>query len=116
VLPLQRKRIRDARDGCGDIGRVQRREHEMACLCRGQGNAHRFGVAHLADYENVRSLPQCGTQRRRKVFGIGSNLNLLKNRLHMSVLVFDGIFNCDNMTRLAAINFMNQSGERCGFS
>src|SRR5262249_37306154 len=47
-----------------------------------------------------------------KVLRIGPNLNLHEDRLHMCVLVLDGILNSDDVARLAAIDLMDQSGER----
>src|SRR3954453_13616310 len=60
ILPLQWERISDPGDRGRDVGGMQRGEHEMAGLGGSYRDAHGFGVAHLADYDDIWSL----TQRR----------------------------------------------------
>ena len=77
VLPLDGKRVGDARHGRGDVGRVQRRQHEVPGLGRRQRDPHRLRVAHLADDDHVRRLPQRGAQRRREIRRVDADLDLL---------------------------------------
>lgn len=57
ILAPVRKRIADARDRAGDIGGVQAAEDQVAGLRRRSRTAHRFRIAHLADHQDVRRLP-----------------------------------------------------------
>ena len=53
---------------CARVLRVQRGEHEVAGLGRGQRGRDRLEVAHLADEDHVGVLAQRGLQRRREVW------------------------------------------------
>ena len=69
ALLVRREEVDDAVDRVGRADRVQRREHEVAGLRRGQRGLHRLDVAHLADEDHVGVLAQHALQR-----GSGSRL------------------------------------------
>ena len=48
----------------GGVDGVERREHEVAGLGRGQRGAHGLLVSHLADQDHVRVLAQHAAQAR----------------------------------------------------
>ena len=88
----------------------------MARLARRERNLHRLRIAHLADHNHVRRLPQRRAQRRWKIRRIDANLDLLDDALVMGVLVFDRIFNRDDVLRIARVDRVHQRRHGCGFS
>src|SRR5882762_597903 len=83
---------------------------------RGDGYAHGLRVAHFADYDYVRSLAQGGAERGGEIGCVGANFHLLDDTAHVLMLVLDGIFDDDDVTGLAAIDDVDQGGERGGFA
>ena len=77
LLLVAREGIDDAVDGLRRIGRVQRREDEVAGLGRGDRGRHRLQIAHLADEDHVRILPQHVAQRVGERARIDADLALL---------------------------------------
>ena len=61
------KNADDAVNRFGRVNRVQRREHEVACLRSFERDFNGFAVAHLADEDYFRSLAQGGTQGTREI-------------------------------------------------
>ena len=88
----------------------------MAGFGGGDGDAHRVGVAHFADDNDVRCLAQRGSQRRRKIGRVGADFDLLDNTAHVLVLVLDRIFDDDDVARLAAIDVVDERGHRRRFT
>src|SRR5258708_22796137 len=80
------------------------------------GYAHSFRVAHFADHDDVRSLAQGGTKGGGEIGCIGAYFHLLDDAAHVLMLVLDGIFDDDDMTGFAAIDDVDQRGERSGFA
>src|SRR5690242_8770851 len=88
------------------------REYEMACLCRGERNPHRFRIAHLADDDHVRSLPDSGTKSGGKVWRVNTDFDLLHHAALVNVFVLDRIFDRDDVPCLAAIDVIDESSQR----
>ena len=63
LLLMGREEVDDAVDRLGRVDGVQRREHEVAGLGRGQRGVDGLLVAHLADQDHVRVLAQHAAQR-----------------------------------------------------
>src|SRR5712671_4970305 len=80
------------------------------------GYAHSFRVAHFADHDNVRSLAQGGTKGGGEIGGVGAYFHLLDDAADVLMLVLDGILDDDDVTRFAAIDDVDQGGERGGFA
>ena len=111
-LPFGRKRVGDSRDGRRDIGRVQRRKHEMAGFSRRERDFHGLGIPHFADHDHIGRLPQGGPQRGRKVRRVDPDLDLLDHASLVLVLVFDRIFDGHDVLRVAAIDLIHQRRHR----
>ena len=60
------KHVDDAVDRAGRARRVQRAEHDVARFGRGDGRFDRFQVAHFADEDHVRVLPQRAAKASEK--------------------------------------------------
>ncbi len=110
------KRVAHARERRRHIGRVQRRQHEVPGFPGGQRNAHRLGIAHLANHDDVGRLAERGSQRRRKVERIGANFHLLHDTSMVDVFVLDRIFDGDDVFRLTAIDGVDERGHRRGLA
>ena len=82
----------------------------------GHGNAHGFRIPHLTHYKHIRRLAQRGTQRRGKIRRVSANFNLLNYAAYIRVLILNGIFNGQNVARIAAIDLIHQRGNCRRFS
>ena len=83
---------------------------------RGQRDAHRLGIAHLADHENVGRLPHRGPKSGGKVRCVDADLDLLDEPALVRVLVLDGIFDGDDVPGVAAVDGIDQRGQRRGLA
>ena len=63
------KHVDDAVDRALALDGVQRAEHDVARFGRGDGRFDRFQVAHFADQDHVRVLPQGAAQSLRRTIG-----------------------------------------------
>ena len=88
----------------------------MAGFRGGDGDAHRFRVAHFAYDENIRRLTQSRAEGCRKIGGVRTDFDLFDDASNVGVLVLDGIFDGDDVARLAAVDVVDQRGERGRFS
>ena len=115
-LALGGKRVGHARHRRGDIARVHRREHQVAGLARRQRDAHRLGIAHLADHDHVRRLPHRRAQRGREVGRVDADFNLLDDAALVQVLVLDRILDGDDVPGVAAVDHVDQRGDGGGLA
>ena len=88
----------------------------MAGFGRRERDAHRLRVAHLADHDHVGRLPQGGAQRSREIRRVDADLDLLDHAAVMDVLVLDRIFDGDDVARVAAVDLVDERGERRGLA
>ena len=88
----------------------------MAGFRGGHGNAHGFGIAHLADDEHVWRLAKSGAQRGGKIGRVMADFNLLNHAADICVLILNGIFDRDDVARVAAIDLIHQRGNRRRFA
>jgi hypothetical protein len=77
--------------GFRGVDRVKCREHEVPCLGRGQRGFDRFAVAHLADENHLRRLPEGRSQRQRETRRVGVELALVNRPLLVRVQELDRI-------------------------
>ena len=97
------------------VGRVHGREDEVAGLRRRQRDPHGLGIAHLTDDDDVGRLAERSPQRGRKVRCVDADLDLLDDAGLMRVLVFDRIFDRDDVPCVAPVDFLYERGERRRF-
>ena len=88
----------------------------MAGFRGGDGDAHRFRIAHLAYHQNIRGLAKCCAESRRKIRRVRADFNLLDDASNVGVLVLDRVFDGDNVSRFAAVDVVDQCGERGRFT
>lgn len=75
-MPFRREEVHDPLDRPVRIVGVQRPHAEMARLRERDGGYHPFGIANLANRDNVRRLPQGVLQRHLVGMGIEADLAL----------------------------------------
>ena len=66
LLLVRRERAHQPVDGADRVLRVERRQHEVAGLGRGQREGDGLEIAQLTDHDHVRVLAQGGPQRARR--------------------------------------------------
>ncbi len=94
---LDGKRVDDAVHRAGGAGRVQRGEHEVAGFGGRDGGFHRFQVAHFADEDHVRVLPQHALERLAEGRHVHADLALVDDALLVLVEILDGVFDRDDV-------------------
>jgi hypothetical protein len=90
---------------------MQGGKNEVSGFGGGDGNAHGFGISHLANDKNVGRLAQCRTKGRGEVGRINSDFDLFDHAAHMGVLVLKRILNGDDVPRFTAIDFIYQGSD-----
>jgi hypothetical protein len=91
---------------------VQRREHEVPRL---GGEERRFDglvIAHLADQDDVRILPQRAPQRVRERLRVDVHLPLVHNRMVIPVQVLDRVLHRHDVRRARGVDVVDHRGER----
>ena len=111
-----REEVDDAVHGLGRVDGVDRREHEVAGLGRGQRGAHRLLVAHLADQDHVRVLTQHAPQRAGERRGVLADLALVDDRLLVAVEELDRVLDRDDVLRVARVDVVDHRRERRGLT
>src|SRR5688572_3835557 len=91
---------------------MKRRENEVSRLGRFERDLRSLQVTHLTDEDNFWRLSQGSTQRRRKIFRIGSDLSLIDRRLLMIVKKLDRVFDRHNVIRLRLVDAIDDRSER----
>ncbi len=87
----RREHVDDAVDRLRRVLGVQRGEHEVAGLSRGDRGADRLQVTHLADQDHVRVLAQRRLQRVAEAGGVRTQLALVDDALLVLVQELDRI-------------------------
>ena len=103
-LETGREDIKNARDGLRGVIGMQRRKNQVSGFGSGQRGRHGFAVAHLANQNHVRILPQDGANSLGKAGGIHAQFDLLDQRFLVRVLKLDWIFNRDDVIMSAAVD------------
>ena len=91
-------------------------ENEVAVFGGVEKNLERFPVADFADHNHAWRLPQRRPQRHREIRRIAVQLTLVYRRFLVPVQKLNRIFDCKNVIAMFAVDAVNQSGKRRGFS
>ena len=91
-------------------------KHQVPRLGSVERQAHRLGVAHLADHQDVGVLAQRVQQRLRHRGGVSADLTLADEGLAGSQHVLDGAFDGDDVLDFTEVDFLQQRGERRGLA
>ena len=97
LLLVRREDVDDPVDGLRGRLRVQRGEHEVAGLGRGQRGRHRLQVAQLADQDDVRVLPQHPLERLGEAGRVDADLALVDHAAAVVVQELDRVLDGDDV-------------------
>src|SRR5437867_182380 len=117
LLLVRGKSIDDTVNGFRRAGGVEGAEDQVAGFGGGDGSIDRFQIAHFADEDHVRVLAQYAAQRFGKIRHVHADFALGHQRLFVPVIIFDGIFDGDEVDLVALfINDVEHRGERRGLA
>ena len=102
----------DAVHGARRVDGVQGREHEVAGFGGGQRDLHRFAVAHLADEDHLRRLPQRRPQGQRERRRVAVQLALVHGALLVLVEELHRVFDGDDVLGAGLVDEVDHRGER----
>ena len=91
---------------------MHRREHEVARFRRGERDAHRLRVAHLADDDHVGRLPQRRAQGGGEVGRIHADFDLLDHAALVGVVVLDRVLHGHDVPRVARVDLRDERRHR----
>src|SRR5207244_5946635 len=103
-------------DGGGGAGGVDGAENEVAGLGGMNGRLERMNIAQLADQNDVRVLPHRVLEGLVPVHAIQADLALVDVGLLVGVGEFDGVFDGENVQRLACVDVVEHRGDGGGFA
>ena len=104
--------VDDSVDGVGGADGVQGGEDQMAGLRRRHGRRDGFVIPHLAEEDDVGTLPEGSPQSRHIAMGVGADLPLADNALFMAVQVFQRVFQCDDVLLHIAVDIVDHARQR----
>ena len=84
----------------------------MAGFRRGQNRRHGFRVAHFTHQNDIGILPQNAAQRVNEIGRIAAHLYLFDDRLRVRVVIFNRIFNRDNVESAALVDQFDKRRQR----
>ena len=111
-LLIFREHAHDAIDGLGRVDRMQRGQHQMAGLGGFHRDLDRLDVAHLADEDDLRRLPERRPQRERESLGVRADFALVDRGLDVPVHVLDRIFDRDDVVGEILIQLIDDRRQR----
>ena len=91
LLQVWREEVDDPVDRLRRVQRVERGEHEVAGLGGGERGSDSLLVAHLADQDHVRVLPQHPPHCAGEALGVLADLALVDDRELVAVQVLDRV-------------------------
>ena len=95
---------------------MQRAEDQVAGFGCPQGRLDGFQVAQLADKDHVRVHSQRSSQGLGEAGDVGADFTLVDHRLLVGVVVFDGIFDGDDVLVEVLIDVVDHRRQRGGLS
>ena len=87
----------------------------MAGFRRFQRHFDRLAIAHLAEQNHFRRLPQRGPQSQRKIRRIRMQLALMNGRILVLVQKLDRIFDRNDVIKLCLVNQIDHRRQRRAF-
>lgn len=108
--------VKDAAEGPGGRGGVQGGEDEVAGLGGLDGGVDGFGIAHLADHDDVGVLAEDGAEGLAVVGEVGAQLALVDEGLGVAEDELDGVLDGDDVLVGAACQVADHGGQGGGFA
>ena len=117
-LPLlvRRKHVDDPVDGIGRPDGVQGGQQKMPGFGRGHGHIDGLIVTHFPKQDHVRALPKRCPEGNYIIFRIHIDLPLADDAPPMTVQIFQGIFQGDDVGVPILVDAVNDTGQGGGFS
>ena len=116
MLRRNREEVHDPVHALRGVERVEGRKDEVSGLCRRQRRAHRLLVAHLADQDHVRILPQHAAQGAGERGGVTSHLALVDHGATVAVDELDRVLDRDDVPGALGVDLVDHRGERGGLA
>ena len=112
ILQVAGEGVDHAVDGpLGTVG-VQRGEHDVAGLGGRNGGFNGFQIAHFADQDHVRILPESAADGFGEAGDIHADFALVDGRFLVVMEELDRIFNRDDVVIHILVDVVHQSGQR----
>ena len=104
-------------NGLGRAGGVEGAKDQVARFGGGDSRFHGFQVAQFADEHDIRVLAQGAAEGLGKTGNVNVDFPLSDERLFVSVIVFNGVFDGDDMGVVALfVDDVDHRGQRGGFA
>ena len=116
ALLVGREEVDDPVDGLGRRGGVQRGEHEVPGLRRGQRGVHGLRVAHLADQDHVGVLAEDRPHGGAEAVGVEPDLALVDGGEVVLVEVLDRVLDGDDVARPHVVDVVHHRRQRRGLA
>ena len=95
---------------------MDRAEHQVPGLSRGDGQRHGLAIAHLSDHDHVRVFAERCSQRLREALGVRADLALVDLRFGRHEVELDRIFNRDDVFLAVLIHQLYHGGQGRGLA
>src|SRR5579862_7836235 len=115
-LLVGREGVHDAVDGFGGAGGVQGGEDDVAGFGGGDGGGDGFQIAHFADQHDVGILAQRTAQRFGEAGHVHADFALSHDALLVRVIIFDGVFDGDDVVGALLVDEVDHRRQRRGFA
>jgi hypothetical protein len=116
IAAIFREKIGDAVERLVRVVGVQRTQAKMPGFGEGNCMLHRFGIANLADEDDVGCLTQRVLQRVMPRVRVHAHFAVRDQGVLGRVYVLDRIFDRDDVTRRRRVAMVDHRGERRRFS
>ena len=113
---LERECADDALDGFRRVDGVQRGINQVAGFGRFERHFDRFAVAHFADQNQFRRLPQRGAQSQGEARRVAVQLALMNGGALVRMQELDGVLDGDDVAGFFLVDLVDKRGERRGFA
>ena len=116
VAFVRGEEIEGAADGRVRRRRVQRGDHEVAGVRRGERGHERLAVAHLADHDDIGILAHDVDERPLETQRVEADFALFDDGLFVLENVLDRVFQRDDVALLVFVDVLDHRGQRAGFA
>ena len=111
-LLVRRIERQHAIDRLRRVGRVERREDEVAGIGRLERRVERFEISNFADQDDVGILPQHAAQRLAERRRVGADLALIDVAVDVAMQELDRIFDRDDVGAAVLVDVLDHRRER----
>ena len=95
---------------------MQRGQNQVPGFCGGQGGFARFTIANFSNQNHIRVFTQSGFEAVRKGRYVFSDFALRYGRFFIALDVFNGVFQCNDMSWTRCVDVINHGRQGRGFA